>query len=65
MAIEKIIDVQPENDFKDRSEKAIAEIIETFKKYEVTFLPRMDYKENGEAHVVVALFDARPAKDVK
>lgn len=65
MAIEKVIDVEPENDFKDRSEKAIKEVTETLKKYEVTFLPRIDYKVNGEAHVVVALFDARPAKDDK
>lgn len=54
-----------EEDFKKRSEKVLEKVGKILKEYQVSFLPRIDYKKNGEAHVVIALFDAKPQEEPK
>jgi len=49
-----------EKDFKERSQKALAEITKILEEHQVTFLPRIDYQEQGNHNIVVALFDAKP-----
>jgi len=47
-------------DFKERSQEALAKITKILEEHQVTFLPRIDYQEQGEHKIVVALFDAKP-----
>lgn len=50
---------------QERMAKALEEVTAVLEKYQVTFLPRIDYKEKGNSEIVIALFDAKPTEEPK
>lgn len=50
---------------QQRMADALKEVTAVLEKYQVTFLPRIDYQEKGDHKIVVALFDAKPLEEPK
>jgi len=50
---------------QQRMADALKEVTAVLEKYQVTFLPRIDYQEKGAHKITIALFDAKPLETLE